>query len=115
MKHESVKELMPQYLLGDLPPNVTDEIRSHLDECAECRVEAQETKSTLDLLRDALATAQDMGYLLRNVNIGTTTSNGVKNVGLVIKVNPSDVASNMKPMTAPTAASRPDSASSPRI
>ena len=38
-----------------------------------------------------LEAAQGMGYLLRNVNTMAVLKNGIKNIGLVIKANPSDV------------------------
>jgi len=59
MKCEAIHELLTQYLLGDLPPNVSDELRAHLQDCDGCRAEASEIESTLDLLRDALASTSE--------------------------------------------------------
>lgn len=59
MKCEAIHKLLTQFLLGDLPSGVADEVRSHLQDCESCRAEAAEIELTLDLLRDALATASD--------------------------------------------------------
>lgn len=47
-----------------------------------------------DTRRKVMETAQDMGYLLRNINTINVLKNGIKNIGLVIKENPSDVVAN---------------------
>ena len=47
-----------------------------------------------DTRRKVMEIAQDLGYLLRNVNTINVLQNGIKNIGLVIKANPSDVVAN---------------------
>ena len=55
MNCESVHEQLTAYLLGDLPPATTAEIRKHLENCDGCRAAVREIEPTLGLLRDALA------------------------------------------------------------
>jgi anti-sigma factor RsiW len=39
MTHERCSELLRGHVLGDLPRDLADEVRAHLDECEECRAE----------------------------------------------------------------------------
>jgi Ca-activated chloride channel family protein len=55
MNCEQIREKLTAYLLGDLDPETTAEIRGHLETCDGCRAAAREIEPTLDLLRDALA------------------------------------------------------------
>ena len=47
-----------------------------------------------DTRAKVMGMAQEMGYLLRNVNTVNVCKNGIKNIGLVIKINPTDIANN---------------------
>jgi len=55
MHCEKTKELMTQYLLGDLDEATSAEVRAHVEKCGGCQAFMQEIEPTLDLLRDALA------------------------------------------------------------
>ncbi|MDD4870610.1 MAG: zf-HC2 domain-containing protein, partial [Kiritimatiellae bacterium] len=55
MNCEQVKQLLTQYLLGDMDEYASAEIRKHLEKCEGCRTSLREIEPTLDLLRDALA------------------------------------------------------------
>ncbi|MEE4194437.1 MAG: LacI family DNA-binding transcriptional regulator [Anaerolineae bacterium] len=47
-----------------------------------------------DTRAKVMGKAQEMGYLLRNINTINVLQNGIKNIGLVIKANPTDVVAN---------------------
>lgn len=55
MNCEQIRDQLTAYLLGDLDPQTTAEIRGHLEQCDGCRALAREIEPTLDLLRGALA------------------------------------------------------------
>jgi len=57
MNCDRIRERLTQYLLGDLDEATMEEIRAHLETCDGCRAEVRKVEPTLDLLRDALATA----------------------------------------------------------
>lgn len=48
--------LLTSYLLGDLPPSEAEAVLHHLEACATCRAEAAALATTLETLRNALAT-----------------------------------------------------------
>lgn len=50
MDHDSVKELLSDYLEGELPDEQRDEVKAHLDGCADCRAELEALERTLSSL-----------------------------------------------------------------
>jgi hypothetical protein len=46
--HDEIREMLPEYINGTLRKDVVDEIKTHLDGCAECREEA----SVLSAIKD---------------------------------------------------------------
>lgn len=52
--HENCQALLgslSEYIDGELPPNLCEEIEKHLDGCENCRVVLNTTKRTIDLVR----------------------------------------------------------------
>ena len=41
MKCEDIEKLLPDFLKGNLEPDVKKKIKAHLEECSECRLEAK--------------------------------------------------------------------------
>ncbi|MBI3162453.1 MAG: zf-HC2 domain-containing protein [Anaerolineales bacterium] len=52
--HENCQALLgslSEYIDGELPPNLCEEIEKHLEGCENCRVVLNTTKRTIDLVR----------------------------------------------------------------
>jgi anti-sigma factor (TIGR02949 family) len=59
-KHENCQSLLgtlSEYIDGELPPNLCEEIEKHLDGCENCRVVLNTTKRTIDLVQVPADTA----------------------------------------------------------
>lgn len=53
-KHENCQALLgslSEYIDGELPPNLCEEIEKHLEGCENCRVVLNTTKRTIDLVQ----------------------------------------------------------------
>lgn len=48
LKHDEIKEILPDYLKGPLSPEIADYIETHLKECDDCRAE-------LDCIKEVFA------------------------------------------------------------
>ena len=55
MTCEEYQPHLTQYILGDLPDELTEQVRRHVEDCPVCQALVQDLKPTLDLLGDALA------------------------------------------------------------
>lgn len=55
---EHIKDLLPDYYLGQLPPEEAEEVRQHLTEHAACREALEEVAQVLDLLPFAVNTTE---------------------------------------------------------
>lgn len=64
---ENIKDLLPDYHLGQLPPGEADEVRRHLQEDEECQEHLREVAEMLDLMPLAVEPVQPPAHLKERV------------------------------------------------
>ena len=51
MNCSDVKNLMEEYIMGELDENISNELKKHIDGCSSCKTEYDETKELIGGLK----------------------------------------------------------------
>ncbi|MCS7209382.1 MAG: zf-HC2 domain-containing protein [Fimbriimonadales bacterium] len=60
MNCRRAQEWIESYIMGDLPPELADQLEAHLNQCETCRRCYEEQKRLIALLRRLFSTKQRM-------------------------------------------------------